>query len=258
MTTNQPSLRLLHLDILAAAMILTRIPVHWPEDTSPETTRCYWAFPLIGLGVVVIPALLSGVLLYWGTPPLAAGMLTLAGIAFLTGGLHQDGLVDVADGLGGKDPKARLRIMRDSSIGSYGILALLSVSIVSVSCLAAIAAEGAFAMIYAMISAAALSRAMMAVQRHLHSPPDDTGLASKTGRPSDITTIIAVLVGMVVCASFSGVIVTFMLTLIGLAITVLLGRFLVNLVGGVNGDGLGTTQQLAEAAMLIILAMAAG
>ena len=81
-------------------------------------------------------------MLHFGLPPLAAAMLTLAGIAFITGGLHQDGLADIADGLGGRDAADRLRIMRDSSIGSYGTLALISLTFVSMACLAAIAASG--------------------------------------------------------------------------------------------------------------------
>ena len=131
---------MIYLDILAAAMLLTRIPVEWPQDETPPNARSYWAFPIIGVG--------AGTLHYWrimlhyGLPPLFAAMLTLAGIALLTGGMHQDGLADIADGLGGRDAADRLRIMRDSSIGSYGTLALISLSVVSMACLARLLHRG--------------------------------------------------------------------------------------------------------------------
>ena len=248
---------MIYLDILAAAMLLTRIPVEWPQDETPQTARSYWAFPLIGVGVAAPPALLAGIMLHFGLPPLAAAMLTLAGIAFITGGLHQDGLADIADGLGGRDAADRLRIMRDSSIGSYGTLALISLSVVSMACLATIAASGLHAMVHAMVSAAALSRALMAVQRHLNDTPDNKGLANMTGQPSGMIAVIAVLVGLVIAVSFSGVNAALLMLLSGLAVTYGLCRGLNRLIGGVNGDGLGATQQITEMVMLMILVMAA-
>src|SRR3546814_6586134 len=58
-------------------------------------------------------------------PPFAAAIIALAFAILVTGGLHEDGLADVADGFGGGHDKARkLAIMRDSRIGTYGVLAL--------------------------------------------------------------------------------------------------------------------------------------
>ena len=77
-------------DMMAAAMILTRIPVPWPEDLTPNTARSYWAFPLVGIAVAVLPV-------YWGSargiwPALnGRGGGDCFGHHPLTGGLHQDG-----------------------------------------------------------------------------------------------------------------------------------------------------------------------
>lgn len=257
MSYPEPSARLLYLDILAAAMLLTRIPVEWPEGETPETSRSYWAFAIVGVGVAFPPALIGGIFLLAGMPALAAAMVTLAGIALLTGGLHQDGLADVADGLGGRDPEHRLKIMRDSAIGSFGTLSLITVTVISAASLATIAGDGVTAMIYAMISCAALSRSMMAVQRHFNAPPEGPGLASMTGKPSGMTTMVSLLTGVIISISFSGLSATFFMTAVGLIITAGLGVMLKRLLGGVNGDGIGATQQLTEAAMLVILVMAA-
>ena len=70
-----------------------------------------------------------------------------------------------------------------------------------------------------MISAAALSRAMMAVQRHLNGTPDNKGLANMTGQPSGMIAVIAVLVGLVIAVSFSGVNAALLMLFLGLAVT---------------------------------------
>jgi adenosylcobinamide-GDP ribazoletransferase len=82
-------------------------------------------FPLVGLGVAGVGiAIRAAAEPVWG-----AGAATIAAIAAMiavTGALHEDGLADTADGLwGGWDPAARLAIMRDSSIGTYGTIALI-------------------------------------------------------------------------------------------------------------------------------------
>src|SRR3546814_9783083 len=76
-------------------------------------------------------------------PPFAAAIIALAFAILVTGGLHEDGLADVADGFGGGHDKARkLAIMRDSRIGTYGVLALALVLAARGGSLAALAAPG--------------------------------------------------------------------------------------------------------------------
>lgn len=251
--TTRPNATDLYLDILAAAMLLTRIPVAWPEGEEPRTARSYWAFGLIGLGVAALPAMLAAVLISAGAPALAAAALLMALIAVLTGGMHQDGLADVADSLGGRDPSHRLTIMHDSSIGSFGTVGLITTSVISLASIAGLAAISVEAMVGGVLAAATLSRAMMAVQRSLHEPPTAKGLASLTGKPDSVTSLVAVLISLVIALIFTGLASAFLMLLVGLAVTYGLGRFLQGWIGGVNGDGLGATQQLSEAAMLLAL-----
>ncbi|MCE0504779.1 adenosylcobinamide-GDP ribazoletransferase [Roseivivax sp. GX 12232] len=109
-----------------ALMLLTRLPAgSFPEDP-PALPESRWAWPLVGL---VTGASSWGVFALAGALGLAPGIAALlvigAGV-LLTGGLHHDGLADSADGLwGGQSPERRLEIMRDSRIGSYGVLALI-------------------------------------------------------------------------------------------------------------------------------------
>jgi adenosylcobinamide-GDP ribazoletransferase len=54
----------------------------------------------------------------------------------VTGGLHLDGLADCADGIfGGHTPEQRLAIMRDSRIGTFGVLALVAVLLIQFAAL---------------------------------------------------------------------------------------------------------------------------
>ena len=108
-------------DLFSAAAFLTRLPVpaaHVPTGGLAQAAR---AFPVVGAGV---GAAAGGVL--WlaaqaGLPPLVCALLALAAAALVTGALHEDGLADLADGLGGgRDREAKLRIMRDSRIGAFG------------------------------------------------------------------------------------------------------------------------------------------
>jgi len=113
-------------DIPAAIGLLSRLPV--PVDTDLATrrgARAAWAYPLAGLVVGALAGLVAQVALWLGLPPSIAALLALAAMIAITGALHEDGLADSADGLwGGWDRARRLEIMKDSRIGTYGVLAL--------------------------------------------------------------------------------------------------------------------------------------
>jgi adenosylcobinamide-GDP ribazoletransferase len=112
-------------DLLAAFAFLTRLPTPRYNHDALTLARASKFFPLVGF-VLAIPA--YGV--YWLLSGHAATsvrcVLVLCLLVLLTGGLHEDGLADVADGFGGGWTRERvLEIMRDSRIGSYGALALV-------------------------------------------------------------------------------------------------------------------------------------
>ncbi|MCE2517865.1 MAG: adenosylcobinamide-GDP ribazoletransferase [Alphaproteobacteria bacterium] len=256
MTTSPPQLTMLHRDIMAAVMILTRIPVDWPDQAdAPDTARSYWAFPLVGVGVAAIPALAGAGLVELGVPPLAAAALALFGVMLMTGGLHHDGLADVTDSLGGRDRERRLAIMHDSAIGSFGTLGLITILIICTSCLAHLARIDPLLMAAGLIATSAMSRAMMALQRWHRPTPTDSGLASATGRPSTPVMVMAMMLGLLAGLVFLSTSGAFVAMALGVITTILFGMFMMRWVGGVNGDGLGASQQLSEAIMLMALTL---
>src|SRR3954453_8694602 len=108
-----------------AAGVLTRFPLAANAAEPGAVAAAGWAFPLVGGGIGALCALAyfaAGLLGLAGGP--AAPLAVAAGIA-ATGALPEDGLADTADGFGGGGTRDRkLAIMRDSTHGTYGIVAL--------------------------------------------------------------------------------------------------------------------------------------
>jgi adenosylcobinamide-GDP ribazoletransferase len=109
--------------LLLAAQFLTRIPIRNPDFTPARMAASPRYYPLVG---VLVGALGAAVLLTAGAalPWTVAVLASTAATAVLTGALHEDGLADTFDGLGGATPERSLAIMRDSRLGTFGALAL--------------------------------------------------------------------------------------------------------------------------------------
>ena len=133
---------------LLAVQFFTRIPItgklaDW-VGFSPAMLRASAAhFPAVGLLVGVVAAavyaLLISLLPATAYSPLVAAVLSTVATVLLTGAFHEDGLADVADGLGGSYDKARaLEIMKDSRVGAFGALALVLAVLAKVALLALI------------------------------------------------------------------------------------------------------------------------
>src|SRR6202011_571922 len=113
------------LDYLrTAATILTRLPMPHPiGPMSANFVRAQRMFPLVGAAIGGVVGIVCLGMRMMGVPDLAAAALALGASAILRGGLHEDGLADVADGFGGgRVPAANPEIMRDSRLGTYGAL----------------------------------------------------------------------------------------------------------------------------------------
>lgn len=111
--------------LICAVAFLTRLPVPHVEAADRDLTRSAAFFPWVGMVVAGLCGVCALALAPLG-PQLAAGCC-VALWAWLTGGLHLDGLADAADGLSGGRGEAErtLQIMRDSRIGAHGAVALI-------------------------------------------------------------------------------------------------------------------------------------
>ncbi|MEM8957432.1 MAG: adenosylcobinamide-GDP ribazoletransferase [Pseudomonadota bacterium] len=233
---------------------MTRLPV--PVNGTEAKKRgaaAAWAWPLAGAVVGALAGLLLWAALWLGLPPLAAGLLAVGAQIVLTGALHEDGLADSADGLwGGWTRDRRLEIMRDSRIGSYGVLALiLSVGLRAAACAALPAGPLAVA---ALAGTGAASRAAMAGVMAGLPPARTDGLSVSTGRPSAATALTALAAALALA-----LIVLPIGTALAAVAACCAGAGLVAgiasaKIGGQTGDILGAAQQIAEIAALLALA----
>ena len=246
---ERDSLRHLTDQFLSALALLTRLPL---PDHRPAGAEAVWAWPLVGALLGLAAAILASALLACGSAPGPAAALTLAGLALMTGGLHEDGLSDTADGLiGGRSPERRLEIMKDSRIGSFGALALVLVALAAWSALTGLMANGAHWP--ALIAASALSRAPMVAIMAALPPARSGGLSADTGRPGLPATALALLLALIVAGLALGTAALAPL-LAAAATATLLALAARRLIGGQTGDILGASQQLAFAAALSFIA----
>jgi adenosylcobinamide-GDP ribazoletransferase len=233
-----------------ALMLLTRLPAGRLADPAPSLADARWAYPLVGLIVGALAAAAQAGALAVGLGPLAAALLALTVAALVTGALHLDGLADFADGIGGgRDRAHALLIMRDSRIGSYGVIALVLALALGATGLADIAVEKALA---ALLLAATGSRLAMLVVLDRLPPAREDGL----GRSAAGTAPGAWLPGaaaVAILAVWIGPAALPALAAMGLA-ALAVARLALRRIGGQTGDVLGATQVTAEVACILALA----
>ncbi|MES2846950.1 MAG: adenosylcobinamide-GDP ribazoletransferase [Pseudomonadota bacterium] len=239
-------------DIRAAFGLLTRLPVRGVAGDASRGAASAWAWPIVGAIVGAAVALAGSVGLMLGLPVAWVAAVCLAVSSLMTGALHEDGLADTADGLfGGWTVERRLEIMKDSHVGSYGVLALLLVTLARWSALTALLAAGGHW--GALIAVGAVSRAPMAVLMAALPQARRGGLSAAVGRPSQGVAVAAVGVAVLLGLIFGGFAVLGMVVLAGVACAGL-GWAAKARIGGQTGDILGASQQLAEVAALGVAA----
>lgn len=238
-----------------AIAFLTRIPLRpsLPLDQA-VLARAVWSFPLVGglVGVVGGTVFAAGVAL--GLSAWLAGTLAVLAQILLTGGLHEDGLADSADGLGGRDRDHRLAIMRDSTIGSYGVLALAIALALRAGALAALADPWAVAA--ALLLSGVLSRAAVGLLMYMLAPARSDGLGAGAGRPGRGPMLSGWLLAVLLCLPASGPMPVVLAATAVLAATVFIAALARRRLGGQTGDVLGANQQVTECVCLLVFCTA--
>jgi adenosylcobinamide-GDP ribazoletransferase len=240
-------------DLTAGLAFCTRLPVTAPSDA--RLADAAWTFPIAGAFVGLIGGLVVYLALALNLPPFAAATLAVAATALATGCLHEDGLADTADGFGGGHERARvLEILRDSRIGTYGVIALIVSFLLRIGALASLAAAGAGPAMLALIAAHAGARSALPLLMRALPRARDDGLSAGAGRPSANVVTGAIALGVVVtlvCRGFTATVVS--AALLALAL-LFLSRMAIRKIGGQTGDVLGAAEQIGEASILLTAA----
>jgi adenosylcobinamide-GDP ribazoletransferase len=240
-------------DFRTAVAFLTRLPMPHPEGAMPRNfVRAHRMFPLVGAGIGLAVGLFYLAMRMSGLPDLAAAALALGASAILTGALHEDGLADVADGFGGgRDPAAKLEIMRDSRLGTYGALILLVSFVAKASALAAL--PDAY-VVQSLIATHALARGVLPAMATSLPYARKDGLAANAGRPDSTTAAIAGGFALVIALLSLPLSEALCAALAAVACASGMAWLAQRQIGGQTGDVLGGAEQVGETAILVLLA----
>ena len=251
--------------LLVAVQFLTRIPVpsfkHYDPQWLHQSSR---HFPAVGLlvGLLCAGVFWLGSLLF--TPLVAAVLSTAFGIK-LTGAFHEDGLADSCDGLGGGLTRERtLTIMKDSRLGTYGVLGLVSALLLKISLLASMPIPIAvIALIIGHTASRLLCISLLSLLpyggeiEHAKAKPMAQQLTPIQGLYSSGWLILAIILVALIFPNMMqqiGLAQWLLAMILALIATDYMRRLLRRRLDGYTGDGLGATQQLSEIAIYIGLA----
>jgi adenosylcobinamide-GDP ribazoletransferase len=242
-------------ELLAALTFLTRLPLDRfvLEDAAPaDLGASSWAFPVAGIVVGLIGGIAYGIALALALPLLAAALIAIGATILATGGLHEDGLADSADGLGGRDREEKLSIMRDSRIGTYGVLALILGVALRAAALERIA--GFWAVLGALIAAHALARGFLPVALRFLDPARADGLGASAGHPASRAVLWSCGIAVAVAGLCAGVRPGLLAAIAAAAVMAGMAWLAVRQLGGQTGDVLGALEQGGEIAALLAIA----
>lgn len=231
--------------LLTAVQYFTRIPVPaWVGHGQEHLNGAARYFPAVGLLVGLIAALTFWVFSFLLPTPLPA-ILSTAATMLVTGAFHEDGLADTFDGLGGGATRERaLEIMKDSRLGTFGVLALVVAVSTKIATLGAMPLQLALG---ALIAGHAFSRACAAtllftgsyagkIEQSRAKPMAQHMHRSEFVFAAIVGTLPLVLCGIPAAAGFAA----------ALLVLWVLARWFTDRLGGFTGDTLGAAQQLTE------------
>jgi len=236
-------------DLLRGFALLTRVPF-LPKTGWGEPGHATRGFPLVGAFVGICGAAVYAAAMALGVPTLPGATLAVAATILITGAFHEDGLADGADGLGGsRDRQQKLAIMRDSRIGTYGVLALIISVALRIGLIAAF--PGPWLAAAALIATHSLSRGALPAVMFALPPARTDGLAVSAGAPTSMDVLTAIGIAAVFCLVLLGPVVGIVLLIAALATTYGVVNVARRQIGGYTGDILGLTEQLLEIVLLL-------
>lgn len=242
--------------LVGALIFLTRVPIR--TTRSLDTARSVPWFPIVGILLGGLVGGVAALLEPWASPSVAAGVAIVIGL-LVTGCFHEDGLGDVADAfVGGWTREDRLRILKDSRHGTYGVAAIGSSIVLRFVALGALVAAGPKAAVIGAVAAHGLARAGAVGTMLVARPATGEGLgADYVARLRRFPSVAGIVVTIVVVTAVGGWWVAAALFAVTATTTVVI-VWSRRKIGGFSGDVLGAIEQCAEIAALVVLSIIAG
>lgn len=236
-----------------ALMFFTRIPCpKWVDHSEEYLNKASKYFPVVGIIVGTI-----GAFIYWlfqlVFPAEIAIIFSMIASIMVTGAFHEDGFADVCDGFGGGWTKEKiLLIMKDSRLGTFGVIGLGLILLLKWSVLKYFPLN---AMMIALITGHAISRlnAVSLIFTDEYARDDDSSKSKPLATKMSFGELIfALLFGIAPLGLFVNVYV-FLVLLPLLFVRWYFSRYFKKWIGGYTGDGLGAVQQVSEVVFYLSL-----
>lgn len=238
-------------NFLSAVQFLTIIPLKAKDATERNIVSSCAFFPLagaaIGLILFAIYALMSSLFL----GPFVSSAITIISLAIISGGLHLDGLADTFDALaGGKDKKDKLEIMRDSHIGTMGVLALISVFLLKIFLFSEIANFHKFAALMAMTILSRWSQ-VFSLRTFTYAREEGKAKIFFSGIDNKVFfyAFLSALLLIILLFRIEGLYLFIASSVFAFAV----GKFFSGKFGGITGDNLGALNEITEVVVLCSL-----
>ena len=235
-------------NLISALQFITILPLGTARTFDPPKMVPY--FPLVGILLGLLVAAFDALVIRWWTPPVAA-LLDIILLAVLTGAFHIDGLGDTADGLLGPRPRDKaLEIMKDSRIGTMGLVAIVFGLALKWGGIAGLNAHRSLILI--IVPAYARAGILFGMRFLPYGRPDGTGKPFFDDNLSFKHFWGLILpVGLSLALGLKAV-------WLNLAFAVIIGSILFfykRRIGSITGDMLGAMTELAEAGLFLIASM---
>jgi adenosylcobinamide-GDP ribazoletransferase len=236
--------------LATSVTFLTRVPigVHRPSNGDDLANSTVW-FPLVGMLIGVLVGAVAQLCAQVVSPLLAAVLGVGAGVV-LTGALHVDALGDTCDAMGTRSRDRALDVMRESTLGTYGVISIVIDLLVRVAAVEVLVAHHA-ALVYCALAGTLSRLAPVLLAGCLEYARVGPGLGRGFTRVSKERVVVAMTFALVLALLTRGLrgALSFLSVL---ALTALTGRHYQRWLGGVTGDTLGASCEASEVLVLVM------
>ncbi len=239
-------------DISIAIIVLTRVPINniLSINQNIEIHRGQWAYPIVGASIGLVLFLLICLLEGIGIPRQISLIISLSLGILLTGALHEDGVADFFDSLAGRDYTTRQKILKDSRLGTYGVLALILVFTLKFFLILGL--ESRLALACGLIACSSLSRFSILLLVNYSNMSKQAGLTKHLKKVNDKTILLCGIFCMIWIIPAGLPAIIFMI-IFGYGFVYLFMKFIIPFNKGLSGDILGLCVVFVEIFTLLVI-----
>ena len=239
-------------DISIATIVLTRLPINniFSINQNIEIHRGQWAYPIVGASIGFFLFLLICIFEGIGINRQISVLISLSAGIFITGALHEDGVADFFDSMGGKDHTTRQKILKDSRLGTYGVLALMITFLLKFFLILQL--DSRLALACGLIACSSLGRFSILLLVNYCDLSKQAGLTKHLKKVDNRTIVLCGIFCMfwILPTGLPAILITI---IFGYAFLYLFVKYIIPFNKGLSGDILGLCVVLIEIFSLIII-----